>query len=197
MSLPTVSVITPTWDRHQLLRERCIPSVQGQVYGGRIEHVIVSDGPEPDLFLPGGRYVYDALPEHQDVVHWGVLPRRRGLELATGEVIAYLDDDNAYRPRHLELLVEALERTGADFAYGRMQCHRLTRRGCRPSHVLGSAPPALGAIDTSLLVHRRELLQRESWNVAGYASDWDLVDRWLEAGARWVHVPDITLDYYL
>ena len=45
---PLVSVITPTWLRHDWLLHRCMPSVQGQTYP-HIEHIIVSDGPDPEL----------------------------------------------------------------------------------------------------------------------------------------------------
>ena len=45
---PTVSVVTPTWQRHDLLMDRCIPSVAAQDYPD-VEHVICSDGPDPDL----------------------------------------------------------------------------------------------------------------------------------------------------
>ena len=57
---PTVSVITPTWQRHDLLLNRCVPSVAAQDHPA-VEHVIVSDGPDPDLRgklagLPGVRF---------------------------------------------------------------------------------------------------------------------------------------------
>ena len=26
--------------------------------------------------------------------------------------------------------------------------------------------------------------------------DWDLVSRWMAAGATWAHVPQVTADYY-
>jgi len=45
---PLVSVVTPTWQRHRILLERCIPSVQSQDYPN-VQHVIVSDGPDPEL----------------------------------------------------------------------------------------------------------------------------------------------------
>ena len=45
---PLVSVVTPTWQRHEWLLERCIASVQAQTYP-LIEHVIVCDGPDPGL----------------------------------------------------------------------------------------------------------------------------------------------------
>ena len=48
MAVPLVSVITPTWQRHALLLDRCIPSVAAQDYPN-VDHVVVSDGPDPAL----------------------------------------------------------------------------------------------------------------------------------------------------
>ena len=49
------SVITPTWQRHDALLQRCIPSVLAQDYPA-VEHVIASDGPDD--------YLADLLPQH-------------------------------------------------------------------------------------------------------------------------------------
>ena len=144
---PLVSVITPTWQRHDLLLKRCIPSVQAQTYP-EIEHVIISDGGDPELALKVAA-LYPAL--HVPPIHfhqldndlrggqWGVMPRLHGLELATGDLIAYLDDDDAYRPNHVELLVQALaEDPEAGFAYSQMCSHNAQGE----ASVIGS--PALG-----------------------------------------------------
>lgn len=203
-----VSVITPTWQRHDLLLERCMPSVLTQTYP-TVEHVIVCDGPDRtaaervalDLWrrpLKTRPVAFDALFEHLDgAVDYGSRARNRGVELATGEFVAYLDDDNAYRREHLQLLVDALDANpGADFAYSRMQVH--------PSgQVIGSEPPAYAQLDTSLLMHRAGVPQRLGWwplpdELEGdkHAPDWGVVERWLSAGAKWVHVPEVTVDYW-
>lgn len=188
--------------------DRCIPSVYAQSYPA-IEHVVVSDGPDRDLAyrvsqdlwrrpLKTRPLVFEALFEHLDgAVDYGSRARNRGLELATGEFVAYLDDDNAYRRDHLWLLVDALlANPDADFAYSRMQVH--------PSgQEIGSPPPAHGHLDTSLLMHRAGVPQRCGWwplphEIDGdkHAPDWGVVERWLSAGARWVHVPEVTVDYW-
>ena len=192
MAEPLVSVITPTWGRHDLLLDRCIPSVQAQTWPN-VEHVIVSDGPDPALRARmNGHARFDELPEHLHA-QWGHYARLRGIELAEGDVIAYLDDDNAYRPGHLEAVVTALLAEGADFAYSiaLMQGHGMP-------YPVGQDPPAYGQIDTSLIVHRRELLEVATWQwFDGIPTiDWDIVDRWMQAGARWAFVPYVTVDYY-
>ena len=202
-----ISVITPTWRRADLLMTRCIPSVFGQTWPD-IEHVVVSDGPDRALamVLAGDLWrrprktrplVFDQLSQHlEGAVDYGSRARNRGVQLATGDYIAYLDDDNAYRPNHLQLLAEALEKSGADFGYSRMDTH--------PNNlVIGSPTPMYGGIDTSLLMHRRGVPEQFGWwplpaEIAGdkHAPDWGVVARWLDQGATWVHVPEVTVDYY-
>jgi glycosyltransferase involved in cell wall biosynthesis len=197
----TCTVVTPTWQRHGLLFGRCIPSVAAQDYDGPMEHVIVSDGPDPVLrekvrewFGPlvvwNGQIV--ELPEHDPEAQWGHHARLHGLDLAKGEYIAYHDDDNSWHSYHVRLLVRALEETGADFAYPLMAVHG------RGEYVIGTDPPAEGQIDTSMIIHRRELLDLATWRwYPGIPTiDWDLVSRWMAAGATWVHVPHVTADYY-
>jgi glycosyltransferase involved in cell wall biosynthesis len=191
-----VSVLIPTWQRRELLTSRCLPSVFNQTHPD-VEAVVVSDGPDPELAAlldgqPGVRFA--ALPDH--LAHpnnRGGRARNAAADLATGDILAYLDDDNAWRPSHLERLVAALEADpAADFAYSRMLVHPA-------GYEVGSAPPACNHIDTSLLACRRHVPARFGrWAVPGgaYAIDWELIAAWLAAGARWAFVPEVTVDYY-
>lgn len=187
---PGISVVTPTWKRGDLLLSRCIPSVQAQTYAGDIQHVIVSDGPDPELALRISGLA--CLPDHVPGGNRGLSARLYALELADRPLIAYLDDDNAWRPAHLDLVAGALLESGADFAYSALACHDdgLT-------WMAGASPPAFAQVDTSVIVHRRELLGLGSWQQSGEPADWNLVRRWLAAGATWVFVPHVTLDYYV
>lgn len=186
---PKISVITPTWQRRELLTSRCVPSVLAQDYAGEIEHVIVSDGPDEALAgVPGVVF----LDSHRTALNKGILARITGTRLATGELLAYLDDDNAWRPDHLRLLEAAIAGRDASFAYSRAACSN--GNGCRWE--IGCAPPVFGQVDTSLIVHKRGLLETAAWEPSGRPADWHLVDRWLAAGARWAHVPRVTLDYF-
>lgn len=184
-----ISVVTPTWNRVTLLTQRCIPSVRAQNYDGPVEHVIVSDGPDDRLKgISGVRY----LDEHLPAANRGIRARRHGADLARGDLVAYLDDDNAWWFRHLELLARALEESDADFAYSQALCTE--PHGYR--WMIGREPPQYAQIDTSMIVHRRELLGVANWEPSAGPADWDLVCRWLDAGAKWVHVPAVTVDYY-
>lgn len=202
-----ISVVTPTWKRHELLISRCIPSVQAQTWP-KVEHVIVSDGPDRPLgnylhnvVIPdaGNPIVYGEVPVHDASGHnWGSAARNHAAGLVSGDLIAYLDDDNAYRPDHLQVLAEALEaEPEADFAYSMMQTHPA-------GHIIGMQPPQYGYIDTSLLMHRAGVLDKfGDWPLAGqiechdqHAPDWGVVQQWLNGGAKWTFVPQVTVDYW-
>ena len=198
---PAVTAVTATWMRHDSLFSRCIPAVQAQDYPA-LEHIIVSDGPDPELaallvtrsreegFTHPVRY-YE-LPEHDPDAQWGHHARLHGTDLAKGDYIAYLDDDNSWRPGHVQILAAALEETGAGFAYPMMAVHG------RGDYVIGTNPPSHGQIDTSGIMHRRGLLDVATWrwHPGIETIDWDLVSRWMAAGVTWVAVPAVTCDYW-
>jgi glycosyltransferase involved in cell wall biosynthesis len=188
-----VSVVTPTWQRHQLLLERCIPSVAAQTM--QVEHVVVSDGPDPDLrqLLAEVDVVYAEVFEHaDDPCNYGARARNRGLEVASGDLIAYLDDDNAFQPHHIQTLATALiDNPDRDFTYSKMIRHGL-------GDVVGAEPPQHGVIDSSILMHRKGGPQQFGlWPVPSpYEVDWKFIESWLLAGATWIFVPEVTVDYY-
>jgi glycosyltransferase involved in cell wall biosynthesis len=144
--------------------------------------------------LGGLDVVYVEVAEHaDDDCNFGARARNRGLEAATGDLIAYLDDDNAFRPHHVATLSRALiESPEKDFAYSQMFRHGF-------NDVVGLEPPTYGWIDSSILMQRRDThLKFGLWPVpAPYAVDWELVSAWLSNGATWVFVPEVTVDYYM
>jgi glycosyltransferase involved in cell wall biosynthesis len=185
-----ISVITPTWQRHELLVDRCVPSVAAQTVP--VEHVVVSDGPDPVLRELLADVVYAEVDQHyDDPVNVGARARNRGLEVASGDLIAYLDDDNAFRPHHVETLAEALVNSGRDFAYSRMYRHGL-------GDEIGAEPPEHGRVDSSILMQRADTHLKFGWwpVPSEYCVDWQLVQAWVLAGAQWVFVPEVTVDYY-
>jgi glycosyltransferase involved in cell wall biosynthesis len=198
---PRVSVITPTWQRADLLLGRCVPAVQAQTYPN-VEHVIVSDGDEFDdiyhrlLNREQDRHPvsYGWLPEHAAHKHWGNLARLRALQLASGDLICYCDDDDALRPRHAEVLATALEADpSAGWAFSRMVSHRPAGET-----VIGdyNGPPVFGTIGTPMIMHRRGLLNIATWGADGAGEDWDLVNCWLQAGVPYVRVAEETVDVW-
>jgi glycosyltransferase involved in cell wall biosynthesis len=193
-----ITVITPTWERHDLLLNRCIPSVAAQqVPGHDVEHIVVSDGPDPALRRKvagqAPHVIYAELGHHQPGIRWGVRARQHGEDLAKGDLIGWLDDDNAYRPGHLAHLAAALDANpAAGFAYSIAQFH-----APGGDYLIGSPQPVYGGIDTSIIMNRASLRHVADWRDDGQQTiDWDIVERWLQAGQDYVFVSEISVDYY-
>lgn len=98
--MPWVSVIIPTYNRRELLRE-AIRSVLEQSFRD-FELIVVDDGSDDGTRemiqreFPGLlTYLYQ---ENQGVSR----ARNRGLKLAQGEFVAFLDSDDLWLPRKLE-----------------------------------------------------------------------------------------------
>jgi glycosyltransferase involved in cell wall biosynthesis len=199
MTTPLVTVITSTFRRPNLLLDRCIPSVQAQTYP-QVEHVVVSDEPAPGLAeairarFPG--VIYDELPYWVPVSNSGVRPRLRGLELAHGDLIAYLDDDDAFRPSHCELLATALaQNPESGFAYSRMASHGAAMEPAGGA-VVGSDTLGPCMVGTPMIMHRKELTELGSWGPPDSMEDWRLVARWLQRQVKAQFIPQVTVDAF-
>jgi glycosyltransferase involved in cell wall biosynthesis len=191
-----VSVITPTWRRNKLLMSRCIPSVQAQDYG-RVQHVVFSDGPDEQLmrllraFEWKHPLVYAEFPERDPLAEFGSRPRKAALAQAAGEYITYCDDDDALRPEHCRLMAEALNADpDAGFAVSRMVSHH-----AHPV-IVGWGPLALGNVGSPMIMHRRSILEHGTWGPDSWTEDWDLIERWLDAGVKYVNVNAETSDVW-
>jgi hypothetical protein len=195
--VPRVAVITPTWQRHDLLLGRCIPSVQAQVHP-LTEHLVISDGLDPVLreklrypWLEGWHGLwYRELPAHDPEHHYGHHARAFALEHTDADYVTYCDDDDSLQPHHCSVLAAALDAApDAGFAVSRMISH-----GPGGTSVIGGGPVAQGNVGTPMIMHRREITEVASWDHAGQFEDWDLVHAWMDAGISHVRVDAETCD---
>lgn len=115
MSKPLVSVIIPTCSRHNFLRQ-AIRSVLNQTVQD-FEIVVVNDGGEnvgPLLAaMHDSRLIWRDLPRSLGPGH----ARNVGLQMAQGEYLGFLDDDDILFPRHLEVLRNAIGKAGRRVVY--------------------------------------------------------------------------------
>jgi glycosyltransferase involved in cell wall biosynthesis len=105
--LPKVSVVVPTRDRPEQLR-RALGTICGQTYKGPIECVVVFDQSDPDLAwpdLPPGRTV---VLRRNDRTPGLAGARNSGILAATGELVAFCDDDDEWLPEKLARQVARL-----------------------------------------------------------------------------------------
>jgi len=119
---PLASVVIPTQNRLALLRD-ALESVCRQTYRNW-EAVVVNDG-GPDISA-----VVKSMPaELQSRITSIQSPhprgqanaRNAGVAAARGEIVAFLDDDDLYKPDHVATLVAGLRDCGAALAYTRAE----------------------------------------------------------------------------
>jgi hypothetical protein len=131
---PLVSVIVRTHAGRQHLLEAALSSIAAQEYRP-IEVVVVEDGSE----LAGPIVERFKATPRLTVVFQGVERRGRchagnvGLELASGQLLNFLDDDDALFPHHLQALVARLDDDpGAVAAFGQAEIVPTTIRSLAP-----------------------------------------------------------------
>ena len=96
--MPRVSAIITTYNRKDFVQE-AVDSVLAQSYGDW-ELIVVDDGSIDGSGEALQRYGERLLYSYQEN-HGVSMARNRGLELAQGEFIAYLDSDDLWLPQKL------------------------------------------------------------------------------------------------
>ena len=179
---PKVSVVLPTMNRAHPLRA-AIQSVVEQTYDSW-ELLIVDDGGTDSTPAVVGEYSFDERIKFRrhDVNRGVAAARNSALAMATGEYVAYLDSDNAWRPDFLELMLRHLERLGCEAAYSATALVEVGGQGRRAYRGMPFSRNALrerNYIDCIALVHRRELLERTGQfdESLRRTVDWDLLIR--------------------
>jgi putative methyltransferase (TIGR04325 family) len=206
---PLISIVIPTYDNDRLLRERAIPSVLAQTYQN-FEIVVVGDA-APDAAgaavesFGDARIRFSNLPyrgPYPDApyLRWlvaGVPPYNEAVRLARGLWIAPLDDDDAFRPQHLERLLTHARQERLELAYSYMSEHDPDGGAPLP---IGEFPPRYGQFAVQSTLYHRGLASIFELELADAALripyDWALCLRMMEAGVRIGMLDEQTVDYY-
>ena len=192
-SPPKISIVTPSLNQGRFL-ERTISSVLEQGYAN-LEY-IVQDGGSQDGSVEVLKGCEDRL------AHWESAPDtgqadaiNRGMDRATGEIMAYLNSDDVLLPGALQYVARYFQRhPEVDVVYGHRvlldQKDREIGRWVLPRHnddVLSWAD----YVPQETLFWRRRI-----WEATGgtledfkFALDWDLLLRFRDAGANIVRAP--------
>jgi len=212
MSAPSVSIITPTYNRPALLQAQhaFLQAQSRQDY----EWLILDDGPQPSAYfasLSDPRIRYHHLPGPRMLVS----AKRNWLcERAAAPVIAQFDDDDYYAPDYLAVMMARLEQSGADitklsgwFVYS-AQLKRLgywDTANTLGLHFTFGPEPVLNAFfnqtppDTMKnnyagygfsYVFRKAMWEKASFPHVEYASDYGFVAAALAKGGRLDHFAD-------
>jgi glycosyltransferase involved in cell wall biosynthesis len=172
-------------DRADLV-SRAIESVLAQTWGSW-ELIVVDDGSTDGTPEVVARYLGDPRIRLITGPHAGpAAARNRGLDAGRGEIVAYLDSDNAWFHANLERLVAAFDaHPEAESAYAAQlwRDHGLDAAWIRPGVVDPDRMLAeVDGIDLNAFAHRRRAYER----LGGFDEslsrliDWDLILRYVD-----------------
>ncbi|HEY8240364.1 MAG TPA: glycosyltransferase, partial [Kiritimatiellia bacterium] len=113
MSEPLVSVVIPTFNRAHTIR-RSVDSVIGQTWK-RWELIVVDDGSTDDTAVTLKSYGAQVRYVTQANAGPGAA-RNKGIELASGEFVAFLDSDDTWHASKLQKQMDLLRRCPASVA---------------------------------------------------------------------------------
>jgi glycosyltransferase involved in cell wall biosynthesis len=187
-----ISVVVPVYDVEDYLAE-CLDSVAAQTVRD-LEVVMVDDGSTDGSAAIAERYAArDPRFRLVSQANGGLSKARNtGIEVASGEYLAFLDSDDVLPPSAYELLLGALEGTGSDFATGNV--HRLSTWGTWQPAFLERA-----FAETRLRTHvtrdRPLLADRTAWNKLWRRSFWG--DRRFPEGVVHEDIPVILPAHFM
>lgn len=191
---PLVSIIIPTYQWVDGLF-CAVSSCTRQTYRN-LEIIVVGDACDEatedmliDNFCEETRVQYFNLPVRGDGKYpsnaqdkWlvaGVPPCNKGLEMATGEWLCILNDDDTYVPDAIENLLKTAEESGCKFVYGLVEFPQKA--------IVGHYPPSCGNITADAAMWHKDFQHLrydiECWK-RGRPADWDFFMRLMMAGAK-------------
>lgn len=206
---PLVSVRIATYNRAKLLTERAIPSVLNQTYQN-FEVIVVGDHCDDETEklikkINDKRIKFYNLPQRtfypeDKYKKWlvvGGAAANKAIEMAKGDWIATLDDDDEFRPNHLETLVKLAQKTKSELVYGAL----LSFNGkTKEQKVIWSDPPRHGDFSMMGAIYLRGLFDFIKTDEQGWArrlpQDWYLCKRMIESGVKYSTTNTITGDIY-
>jgi glycosyltransferase involved in cell wall biosynthesis len=205
---PKISIITPTYNRAEILKSRALPSVLNQTYKN-FEFIIVDDGSHDhtrkvieSFKEPRIRYVRSSRQKYRypnkALYHWfagPVVALNVGLELVTGDWIARIDDDDEWTDDHLESLLKHAISGNYEFVSSNLMMiedgmERIVTPFDDPRDITG-----IGATQTWLY---RSYLSHFKYNIHCWrkryfrVNDTDLQQRFFDAGVHIGYLPQVT-----
>jgi len=198
MREPTISLIMPTYNRADMIGNT-INSILTQSFKD-FELIIVDDGSTDNTVNEVLTFIDSRIRlefvEHGNDVGIGAL--NRGMDLARGQYLTFITDDNLYFSNFLRTLLEGIDDSGVDFAYGNFL--NFEREGnsikefTRPSHLDGQLQLhhlAIGYTIGICFLYTKELFDKVRPYQPGPHSDYDLVARMAIAGAEFLRIDSL------
>jgi len=204
---PLVTVCVPTYNRATLLVERSLKSILGQTYAN-LEVIVVGDCCTDDTeervsAIRDTRLRFRNLEQRgqypsEKELRWmvaGTTPVNLALEMATGDFVTHLDDDDAYAPDRIERLVAFIREQRADVVW-----HPFWEESSDVPWVLRECPEfRLGQLTTSSVFYHA-WLKKIHWDIHAYRyrepGDWNRFRKFRYLGVRAARYPEPLLWHY-
>lgn len=197
-----VSVIIPSYNREDTI-ERSVRSVLAQTYSD-LEVIVVDDCSTDNTenvvrAIDDNRVRYHCLEKNSGAC----VARNKGISLAKGDIIAFQDSDDEWRPNKLERQLAVMEKTNADVCFCKMKRYNPEniavsdfpndlQEGFIPYKVLYS----FSHVSTQTIVAKREVCEKHKFDLkVKKGQDFDWV---LRAGAeyKFYYVDEILVTQY-
>lgn len=168
-----VSIIVPIYKVEAYL-EKCIKSIQNQTYTD-LEIILVEDGSPDGCGAICDKYAKE--DKRIRVIHKenGGLSdaRNKGLDIAAGEYIAFVDSDDYIHPKMIEILMYHLQKAGADLAVCGFRQVEENEEVTFPEYSIAEAVKSAGAVGAAEIftgetvmnnLQHKNLLTVVAWN---------------------------------
>ena len=180
MNNPSVVILTPTVGSDHL--EQCLKSVSKQTYAGKLNHLIVIDGPQYtkkvyeifDYINPSYAFSDYVTTLHDNVGGNGWYGHRVYAAysyLVNEDYIIYLDEDNYFEPNHVESLIKTIQDKKLAWAFSfRNIVDKESNFICQDNCESLGKWPSVGNylhVDTSAFCINRELAAKNAHNWYG------------------------------
>lgn len=131
---PSISIIVPIYKVEKYIA-RCLDSIKAQIFTD-FEVIMIDDGTPDRSAEIAEKYTSDPRFKLFKQSNMGVgAVRNRGLSLAAGKYIAFVDSDDAIMPDHLDKLYNAAAESNADIVCCSYCCCDESGEHLRPSRI--------------------------------------------------------------
>jgi glycosyltransferase involved in cell wall biosynthesis len=204
---PLVTVCVATYNRGELLIERCLKSLQRQDYQN-LQIVVVGDcctddtpqrvaalnDPRIEFVNLKERGQYPEEPRHRWMVG-GTVAINHALSLARGDFVTHLDDDDEHAPDRVSKLLALARATRADIIWHPFDYERVPDEW----HVNHAPEFAMNNVSTSSVFYHH-WLRSVPWDINAWRynepGDWNRFRKIRYLGVNAVRSPDRLLKHY-
>lgn len=181
-----VSIIIPTYNREKTI-ETAVRSVLNQNYDN-IEVIVVDDGStDRTIEILESLHSDKLIILKNDKNRGACYSRNRGIEVSSGDYIAFQDSDDIWVPNKLETCISVLEKGECDFVFHQVICKNVKGEPITPIYDFNNSKDKLlhvlikGCGNTQSMIGKRECFESVKFDESlPRSQDWELMIRIVE-----------------